>query len=72
MWTSWNTVCERRGADHKASKESLKESAPHKWRSYMVGVWKRRRKAILTILDLYESKLAMAQNDVAGVGDNPS
>jgi len=46
----------------KASKESLKESAPHKWRSYIVGVWKRRQKTHPETLDLYESKLTMAQS----------
>jgi hypothetical protein len=28
----------------KANKEALKESAPGKWRSYLVGVWQRRQK----------------------------
>jgi hypothetical protein len=45
----------------KASKESWKESAPHKWRSYIVGVWKRRQKMHPEILELYESKLTLAQ-----------
>lgn len=45
----------------KPSKESLKESTPHKWRSYIVGVWQRRQKSHPEILDLYESKLTMAQ-----------
>jgi hypothetical protein len=49
------------GIPLKASKESLKESAPHKWRSYIVGVWQRRQTSHPEILDLYESKLTMAQ-----------
>jgi hypothetical protein len=32
------------GVPIKASKKALKESAPHKWRSYLLGVWKRRQK----------------------------
>jgi hypothetical protein len=32
------------GVPLKASKAVLKESEPHKWRSYLLGVWKRRQK----------------------------
>jgi hypothetical protein len=49
------------GIPLKASKESLKESAPPKWRSYLVGVWQRRQKNHPELLSLYESKLTMAQ-----------
>lgn len=45
----------------KASKESWKESAPAKWRSYLVGVWVRRQKSNPEVRDLYESKLSIAQ-----------
>jgi DDE superfamily endonuclease len=45
----------------KASKESLKESAPAKWRGYLLGVWQRRQKQHPEILALYDSKLTMAQ-----------
>ena len=45
----------------KASKEALKESAPNKWRSYLIGVWQRRQKSHPTVCSLYESKLSIAQ-----------
>ena len=50
------------GIPLKASKESLKESAPAKWRSYIVGVWERRQKRHPELLALYDSKLTIAQN----------
>jgi hypothetical protein len=46
----------------KAAKEALKESAPHKWRSYLLGVWRRRQKSHPDLLALYDSKLRMAQH----------
>jgi hypothetical protein len=49
------------GIPLKTSKESLKESAPPKWRSYIIGVWQRRQQSHPEIVDLYESKLTMAQ-----------
>lgn len=45
----------------KASKEALKESAPAKWRSYLLGVWQRRRKQLPELDNLYDSKLTIAQ-----------
>ena len=45
----------------KASKAPLKETAPHKWRSYLLGVWQRRQKQYPEIQDLYDSKLSIAQ-----------
>jgi hypothetical protein len=45
----------------KASKEPLRESAPAKWRSYLVGVWQRRQQSHPAVRDLYESKLSIAQ-----------
>ncbi len=49
------------GVPINKSKESLQESNPDKWRSYLVGVWKRRRASYPQIQHLYESKLDMAQ-----------
>lgn len=46
----------------KAAKEALKESAPHKWRSYLLGVWRRRQKSHPELLELYDSKLQIAQH----------
>ncbi|MGC8857283.1 MAG: transposase, partial [Anaerolineae bacterium] len=46
----------------KASKEPLKESNPHKWRSYLLGVWQRQRKKHPELQELYESKLLIAQD----------
>jgi len=45
----------------KASKEHLKESAPEKWRGYLIGVWQRRQKQSAEIQALYDSKLLIAQ-----------
>jgi len=50
------------GVPIKASKEPLKASAPAKWRSYLVGVWKRRRKRYPQIQKLYATKLDIAQS----------
>jgi hypothetical protein len=52
------------GVPLKASKEALKESAPHKWRSYLLGVWKRRQKQSPEIMALYDSKLTIAQQQL--------
>jgi len=49
----------------KASKEALRESDPAKWRSYLLGVWQRRRKALPELEDLYDSKLTIAQELLA-------
>jgi hypothetical protein len=48
------------GVPIKASKEALKESAPTKWRSYLIGVWNRRRQQYPAIQGLYKTKLDMA------------
>lgn len=50
------------GVPIKTSKEPLKESAPAKWRSYLLGVWQRRRKQYPQIQPLYATKLDMAQS----------
>jgi len=46
----------------KASKESLKESDPRKWRGYLLGVWRRWQKKHPELRDLYASKLIIAQD----------
>lgn len=45
----------------KASKEAWKASNPAKWRSYLLGVWQRRRKQLPELAALYDSKLTIAQ-----------
>ncbi len=45
----------------KASKATLKESDPAKWRGYLLGVWQRRQKSHPEIRELYDSKLIIAQ-----------
>jgi hypothetical protein len=45
----------------KASKESLKERDPAKWRGYLLGVWQRRQKSHPELRELYDSKLIIAQ-----------
>jgi len=52
------------GVPIKASKEVLKASEPHKWRSYLLGVWKRRQKQYPQIAALYDSKLTIAQQQL--------
>lgn len=49
------------GIPLKVSKEKLKESDPKKWRSYLGGVWQRRQKKHEELLELYDSKLALAE-----------
>lgn len=49
----------------KASKEALKESDPAKWRSYVLGVWQRRRQQLPALDELYDSKLTIAQKLLA-------
>jgi hypothetical protein len=48
------------GVKIKESKRSLKESAPHKWRQYLLGLW-RRKQNIPGVPELYDSKLQMAK-----------
>jgi hypothetical protein len=45
----------------KVSKEALKDSAPAKWRSYLLGVWQRRQQQRPELRALYDSKLSIAQ-----------
>ena len=49
------------GIPLKASKEALKDSAPHKWRGYLLGVWQRRQKTHPELRELYDSKLIIVQ-----------
>jgi hypothetical protein len=46
----------------KASKETLKDTAPAKWRGYLLGVWQRRQKQHPELRALYDSKLTIAQS----------
>jgi hypothetical protein len=49
------------GIQLKASKEPLKESDPKKWRSYVLGVWRRRQKKHEELQGLYDSKLILVE-----------
>jgi hypothetical protein len=49
----------------KASKATLKETDPRKWRGYLLGVWRRRQKQHPEITPLYDSKLILAQQLLA-------
>jgi len=44
----------------KASKQALKTEAPHKWRNYLQGVW-RRHQDKPEVAALYQSKLIIAE-----------
>lgn len=48
------------GLELKASKEVLKTDAPHKWRNYLQGLW-RRHQDQPAVVALYQSKLIMAE-----------
>lgn len=50
------------GVKLKESKEVLKTTAPRKWRSYLLGVWKRQQKKHDELRKLYDTKLVIAQN----------
>jgi len=49
------------GLKLKESKRPLKETAPHKWRQYLLGVWRRSQKKA-EVAALYESKLRIAEH----------
>ena len=49
------------GIQLKTSKAALKETEPHKWRSYVLGVWQRQQKKHQELRELYDSKLSLAQ-----------
>jgi hypothetical protein len=44
----------------RASKYALKDSAPHKWRNYLLGLWRRHQNKP-AVQQLYHSKLLIAQ-----------
>lgn len=44
----------------RASKQELKQSAPDKWRQYLLGVWRRHQKKP-EVAALYDSKLRIAE-----------
>jgi hypothetical protein len=48
------------GLPLKASKQTLKTTAPHKWRNYLQGVW-RRHQDEPAVAALYQSKLLLAE-----------
>jgi hypothetical protein len=48
----------------KASKQSLKQSEPAKWRQYLLGVWRRHQKKP-AVAALYDSKLRIAERLLA-------
>jgi hypothetical protein len=52
------------GVPLKASKQALKESAPKKWRQYLLGVWRRHQNKP-AVAALYDSKLRIAQRLIA-------
>jgi hypothetical protein len=45
----------------KAAKEALKETAPNKWRAYLMHVWQRLKKKQPELEALYDSKIMIAQ-----------
>ena len=48
------------GIKLKATKQSLKTEAPHKWRQYLLGVWQRHQRQP-EVAALYDSKLRLAE-----------
>jgi hypothetical protein len=46
----------------KASKQPLKAGTPHKWREYLLGVWRRRQKQHPELAALYDSKLRIGEH----------
>lgn len=49
------------GGKIKDSKRGLKETAPHKWRQYLLGLWRRHANQKAEVAALYESKLRIAE-----------
>ena len=52
---------EAAGIKVKASKQPLKTDAPHKWRQYLLGVWRRHQRQP-EVAALYNSKLRIAEH----------
>lgn len=50
------------GIKIKESKRELKETAAHKWRQYLLGLWRRHQKKKTDVAELYDSKLRIAEN----------
>lgn len=50
------------GVKLRESKLVLKETEPHKWRQYLIGVWRRNRKKKPAVAELYDSKLRIAES----------
>jgi hypothetical protein len=48
------------GISLRASKYALKESEPHKWRNYLLGVWRRKQNKP-GVAELYESKFRLSE-----------
>jgi len=48
------------GVRLKDSKQALKVESPHKWRQYLLGVWRRHQNQP-GVADLYDSKLRIAE-----------
>jgi hypothetical protein len=44
----------------KESKQVLKQDAPHKWRQYLISLWRRKQNK-LGVAELYDSKLRIAE-----------
>lgn len=49
------------GVQLRKSKELLKETAPAKWRTYLIGVWERQQRRGAAVGHLYATKLTIAQ-----------
>jgi hypothetical protein len=49
------------GVPLKASKNSLKQTAPDKWRGYLLGVWRRRTVQHPELEELHATKLTLAK-----------
>jgi hypothetical protein len=49
------------GISLKDAKRPLKTEAPHKWREYLLGVWRRRQKQHPELAALYDSKLRIGE-----------
>ncbi len=48
----------------KESKQALKQTAPDKWRQYLISLWRRKQKQP-KVADLYESKVKIAEQLVS-------
>jgi len=50
------------GISLKDAKPVLKTEAPHQWRAYLLGVWRRRQKQHPELAALYDSKLHIGEH----------